>query len=173
MLFRSCRPEYLPVLIALVEAIAEPRFGLEHAGSTVGWTPLIILSGPIAVELGFHAGQGVLRPQHQANISVSRFLRLAMMNLAGFRVGETDLATFGRNYYPVIAESPDSPWTAMSTDLGFASGENVVTVQSADTISHSFLSEGDATEHLRLIAKELARELGGSDRKSTRLNSSH
>ena len=158
----GCRPECLPVLIALVEAIAEPRFGLEHAGSTVGWTPLIVLNGPIAQALGFHSGQGLLRPQHRANATVSRFLRLAMMNLAGFRVGETDLATFGRNYYPVIAESPESPWPPMSTDLGFAPGANVVTVQSADTISHSFLSEGDAKEHLRLIAKELARELGGS-----------
>jgi len=41
----GCRPEYLPVLIALVEAIAEPRFGLQHAGSTAGWTPLIIING--------------------------------------------------------------------------------------------------------------------------------
>jgi hypothetical protein len=158
----GCRPEYLPVLIALVEAIAEPRFGLEHAGSTVGWTPLVILNGPIARELRFHSGQGVLRPQSQANVSVARFLRLAMMNIAGFRVGETDLATFGRNYYPVIAEAEDSPWPPMSTDFGFAPGANVVTVQSADTVSHSFLTEGDAAEQLRLIAKELARELGGS-----------
>jgi hypothetical protein len=159
----GCRPEYMPILVALMEAIAEPRFGLEHAGSTVGWSPLIVLNGPIARELGFHSGQGVLRPQHQANISVSRFLRLAMMNIAGFRVGETDLATFGRNYYPVVAEAEESsPWAPMCTDLGFAAGDNVVTVQSADTISHSFLSEGDAREHLRLIAQEMARELGGS-----------
>jgi hypothetical protein len=158
----GCRPEYMPLLIALAEAIAEPRFGIEHAGSTVGWTPLIILNGPIAKQLGFHSGQGVLRPQHQPNIAVSRFLRLLMVNVAGYRLGETDMATFGRNYYPVLAEAEDeSPWPPFSTDRGYARGANVVTVQSADTISHSFLTEGGAERHLQLIATELARELGG------------
>ena len=159
----GCRPEYMPVLIALAEAIAEPRFGIEHAGSTVGWTPLIILNGPIAKQLGFHSGQGLLRPQHQANITVSRFLRLLMVNVAGYRLGETDMATFGRNYYPVLAEAEDeSPWPPFSVDRGFARGANVLTVQSADTASHSFLTEGGADNQLRLIAIEIARELGGS-----------
>lgn len=159
----GCRPEYFPVLVAVAEAVADPRFGLEHAGSTVGFTPLLILNGPIAKELGFHSGQGVLRPQTQANITVSRFLRLLMVNVAGYRLGETDMATFGRNYYPVIAESEDeSPWPPLSVDRGFAPGANVVTVQSADTTSHSFLTEGPAESHLRVIARELARELGGN-----------
>lgn len=159
----GCRPEYMPVLIAIVEAIADPKFGIQHAGSTAGWTPLIILNGPIAKALRFNSGQGVLRPQAQANISVSRFLRLCMINIAGFRVGGTDMATFGRNYYPVLAEAEDlSPWSPLTTDLGFAPGENVVTVQSADTVSHSFLTIGDAGQQLHLLAREVARELGGS-----------
>ena len=159
----GCRPEYMPVLLAIVEAIAEPRFGLEHAGSTAGWTPLIILNGPIIKELGFNSAQGVLRPQTQANVTVSRFLRLCMVNIAGYRLGETDMATFGRNYYPVLAEAEDeSPWPPLSTDRGFERGADVVTVQSADTISHSFLTVGDASQQLRLIAHEVARELGGS-----------
>ncbi len=158
----GCRPEYMPVLIALIEAIADERFGVQQVGSTVGWTPLIILNGPIAKELGFNSGQGVLRPQTQANITVSRFLRLALVNIAGYRVGETDMATFGRNYYPVIAEAEDtSPWLPFSVDRGFASGENVITVQSADSTSHSFLSEGHGEDHLRVIAHEFGRELGG------------
>ena len=159
----GCRPEYMPVLIAIVEAIAEPRFGLEHAGSTVGWTPLIILNGPIIKQLGFNSGQGVLRPQTQANVTVSRFLRLCMVNVAGYRLGETDMATVGRNYYPVLAEAEDaSPWPPLSVDRGFERGANVVTVQSADTISHGFLTEGDGTEHLRILAHEVAIELGGA-----------
>ncbi len=158
----GCRPEYLPVLIALIEAITDERFGVQQVGSTVGWTPLIILNGPIAKQLGFNSGQGVLRPQTQANITVSRFLRLALVNIAGYRLGETDMATFGRNYYPVVAEAEDaSPWQPFSVDRGFAPGENVVTVQSADSISHSFLSEGDGEAHLRVIAHEFGRELGG------------
>ena len=158
----GCRPEYMPVLLAIVEAIAEPRFGLEHAGSTAGWTPLIILNGPIIKELGFNSGQGVLRPQTQANVTVSRFLRLCMVNIAGYRLGETDMATFGRNYYPVLAEAEDaSPWEPMSVDRGFARDANLVTVQSGQQVSNSFISRGEAPEHLRIIAMEVARELGG------------
>lgn len=105
----------------------------------------------------------MLRPQHQANITVSRFLRLLMVNIAGYRLGETDMATFGRNYYPVIAEAEeDSPWPPLSVDRGFAAGANVVTLQSADTTGHSFLTEGPAESHLRVIAREMVRELGGN-----------
>ena len=159
----GCRPEYMPVLVAIAEAISVPRFGIENVGSTVGLTPLIILNGPIIKELGFNSGQGVLRPQAQANITVSRFLRLLMVNVAGYRLGEADMATFGRNYYPVLAEAEDeSPWEPMSVDRGFAAGTNLITVQSADTTGHSFLTEGPAESHLRVIAREITRELGGN-----------
>ena len=162
-LMAGCRPEYMPVLLAITEAVADPAFGIEHVGSTVGMTPLIILNGPIVKQLGFNSGQGVLRPQARANITVSRFLRLLMVNVAGYRLGEADMATFGRNYYPVLAEAEDeSPWPPLSVDRGFARGANVVTVQSADTITHSFLSDGPAENHLRIIAREVARELGGN-----------
>ncbi len=159
----GCRPEYLPVLLAIADAVADPRFGIENVGSTVGLTPLIILNGPIIKELGFNSGQGVLRPQAQANISVGRFLRLLMVNIAGYRLGESDMATFGRNYYPVLAEAEDeSPWQPLSVDRGFAAGTNLITVQSADSTTHSFLTEGPAESHLRVIAREMVRELGGN-----------
>ncbi len=159
----GCRPEYMPVLLAIAEAVADPAFGIEHTGSTVGMTPLIILNGPIIKQLGFNSGQGVLRPQARPNITVSRFLRLLMVNIAGYRLGEADMATFGRNYYPVLAEAEDeSPWPPLSVDRGFAPGTNLITVQSADAITHSFLTDGPAENHLRVIARELARELGGN-----------
>lgn len=159
----GCRPEYMPVLLAIAEAVADPAFGLENVGSTVGMTPLIILNGPIGKQLGFNAGQGVLRPQAQANITVSRFLRLLMVNIAGYRLGEADMATFGRNYYPVLAEAEeDSPWPPLSVDRGFAPGANVVTVMGVDSIAHNFLTHDPAENHLRVIAREITRELGGN-----------
>lgn len=158
----GCRPEYMPVLLAVVEAIAEPRFGLQHAGSTAGWTPLIILNGPIIKELDFNSGQGVLRPQRQANITVARFLRLVMANIAGYLLGTTDMATFGRNYIPVLAEAEDeSPYEPLSVDRGFERGSNTVTVLSALSMPYQFTSQGTAEEHLRILATEVMRELGG------------
>jgi hypothetical protein len=159
----GCRPEYMPVLLAIAEAAADPAFGIENVGSTAGITPLIILNGPIAKQLGFNSGQGVLRPEAPANITVSRFLRLLMVNVAGYRIGEADMATFGRNYYPVLAEAEaDSPWPPLSVDRGFADGANVVTIMGVDSIAHSFLTQDPAENHLRVIAREIARELGGN-----------
>ena len=159
----GCRPDYMPILVALAEAAADPAFGIENVGSTVGMTPLIILNGPIGKDLGFNSGQGVLRPQARANITVSRFFRLLMVNVAGYRLGEADMATFGRNYYPVLPEAEgESPWAPLATDRGFAAGDNVVTIMGVDSIAHSFLSDGAAENHLRIIAREVARELGGN-----------
>lgn len=159
----GCRPEYMPVLLAITEAVADPQFGIENVGSTAGITPLIILNGPIGKQLGFNSGQGVLRPEARANITVSRFLRLLMVNVAGYRIGEADMATFGRNYYPVLAEAEaESPWPPLSVDRGFADGANVVTVMGVDSIAHSFLTQDPAENHLGVIAREIARELGGN-----------
>ena len=157
----GCRPEYMPVLVALVEAIANPRFGLQHAGSTAGWTPLIILNGPIIKELDFNYGQGVLRPERRANITVSRFLRLCMVNIACYRLGATDMAAFGNNYLPVLAEAEqDSPWPPLSVDLDFPQNSNVVTVLSSIGTGYHFIVRGSAEEHLRILAQEVVRTLG-------------
>jgi hypothetical protein len=78
-------------------------------------------------------------------------------------LGEADMATFGRNYYPVLAEAEEeSPWQPLSVDRGFARGANLITVMAADSITHSFLTDGPAENHLRVIAREVARELGGN-----------
>lgn len=158
----GCRPEYMPVLIAVVMAIADPRFGLKHAGSTLGWTPMIILNGPIVQQLGFNSGLGVLRPRTQANMAVGRFLHLCLGNIAGYSLGTTDMGTFGNSYYGVLAEAEDqSPWEPLSADRGFRAGSNVVTVFSVADMSYHFYTIGDAERHLREVAREVARELGG------------
>jgi hypothetical protein len=153
----------MPVLLAVTEAIADSRFGLQHAGSTSGWTPLIILNGPIIKELDFNCGQGVLRPEKQANVTVARFLRLIMINIARYLVGITDMATFGFNYIPVLAEDEErSPYEPLSVDRGFKPDSNVVTVISVLSMSYHFPSLGTAEEQLHAISKEARRELGGA-----------
>src|SRR5919197_4701278 len=66
----GCRPEYMPVLVAIVEAMADPYYGVEHSGNTPGWEPLVIVSGPIANALALNHGQGVMRVGRQANTSL-------------------------------------------------------------------------------------------------------
>ncbi len=159
----GCRPEYMPILLAIIEAVAEPDAGIEGFNSTSGQFPLIIVNGPIAKELDFNHGQGMIRARRQANMSVSRFLSLSLINIARLRLGETDMAVFDRNYYPAVAEAEDeSPWEPLSVELGYNPGANVVTVQSAATLGYNFVSEEPGENHLRIIAREVERDLGNS-----------
>jgi hypothetical protein len=151
----GCRPEYMPVLVAAVEAIAEPEFRIQDAGSTPGWEPLIILNGPIIKELDFNCEGGVMRVGRQANTSVGRFLRLYMRNVAGLRIppGSTDKATIGDTFNVVLAENEDVVaelgWEPFGVSRGFQHGENVVTVQSVAYASSPIASGGDkARDHL-------------------------
>ena len=50
----GCRPEYMPVLIAVIEAMCDPEFRVEDCGSTPGWEPMVIVNGPIVKQLDFN-----------------------------------------------------------------------------------------------------------------------
>ncbi len=130
----GCRPEYMPVLVALVEAMADPQFGQEHLGHTPGTETLIILNGPVIKDLGFNFEQGALRVGYQANTSVGRFWRLYLRNVAGFLLNKTDKGTFGGTWRVILAENEDAVagigWKPMSVDQGFREGENVITITS-------------------------------------------
>jgi hypothetical protein len=128
----GCRPQYMPVLLALVEAMADPEYGVEHSGNTPGGETLIILNGPIVRQLGFNFTQGVMRDGFLANTTVGRFWRLYLRNVAGFLPHKTDKATFGNTWRVAIAENEEAlariGWTPHSVDMGFEAGENVVTI---------------------------------------------
>ncbi|MFC1928694.1 UGSC family (seleno)protein [Chloroflexota bacterium] len=130
----GCRPEYMPVLVAVVEAMADPKFGHEHLGHTPGAEVLITINGPIIKDLGFNYEQGALRVGFQANTSVGRFWRLYLRNVAGFLPHKTDKGTFGGTWRVVLAENEDAlakiGWEPMSVDQGFKAGDNVITVSS-------------------------------------------
>jgi hypothetical protein len=128
----GCRPEYMPVLVALIEAMADPRYGVEHSGNTPGAETLIIVNGPIIRRLGFNYQQGALRDGFQANTAIGRFWRLYLRNVAGFLPHKTDKGTFGNTWRVVLAENEDAlrqmGWTTIAQDAGVAPGESAVTI---------------------------------------------
>ena len=132
----GCQPEYMPVLLALVEAVADPVFRIEDHGSTPGWEPLVIISGPVTKALDFNFGTGVMRPGRRANTSIGRFLRLYTRNIAGLRIppGETDRAGIGNPFNVVIAEAEEFVrsigWPTYGMERGLKEGESGITVQS-------------------------------------------
>jgi hypothetical protein len=128
----GCRPEYMPVLLALIEAMADTHYGVEHSGNTPGAETLIIVNGPIIRRLGFNYQQGALRDGFQANTSIGRFWRLCLRNLAGFLPHKTDKGTFGNTWRVVLAENEEAlrgmGWTSIAQDQGMAAGESAVTI---------------------------------------------
>lgn len=128
----GCEPEYMPILIALAEAMADPKYGVEHSGNTPGADTLIILNGPIIKELGFNYTQGAMRDGFQPNTSVGRFFRLYLRNVAGFLLHKTDKATYGNTWRVVLAENEDVlkqiGWEPNSVEMGFEAGDNTVTI---------------------------------------------
>ena len=128
----GCRPEYMPVLVALIEAMGDPDYGVEHSGNTPGGETLITINGPIAKQLRFNDEQGVLRDGFQPNTTVGRFWRLVLRNLAGFLLHQNDKCTFGNTWRVVLAENEavldKLGWTTMAEDLGVAKGGNAISI---------------------------------------------
>lgn len=161
----GCRPEYMPVLISLIEAMADHKYGVEHSGNTPGSETLITINGPIIKDLNFNYEQGVLRDGYQANTSIGRFWRLSLMNLAGFLLHKTDKGTFGGTWKVVLAENEDAVakigWKPTSVDMGFKAGDNVVTI-SRHTGSGVIVSVvgSDAKSILPYITDSVLRQVG-------------
>ncbi|MBC2665847.1 hypothetical protein H7F51_09950 [Novosphingobium flavum] len=156
----GCRPEYLPILIAIVEAMAEPNFYVRDAGATPGWEPLVIVNGPMVKELNFNSETAVLRVGRQANTSIGRFVRMYLRNVVGLRItpGETDKGSIALGTNVVLAENEaavtDIGWTSFAEDLGFSREDNVVTVQSALSPTIPIYTAGDtAKEHLDTLVE--------------------
>ena len=157
----GCRPEYMPVLVAIVEGMADPVFGQEHLGHTPGTETLIIINGKIIRDLDFNCTQGALRPGFQANTSVGRFWRLYLRNVAGFLPHKTDKGCFGGNFRIVLAENEDAlagvGWEPLSVDQGFKAGDNVITVTSCTEATQAIeVGAPTAEEILKNIEARMA-----------------
>ena len=131
----GCRPEYMPVVAAAVEAITADEFNL-HAitASTMGASIMALISGPAAKDLGVNSGISAFGPGHRANATIGRALRLIVINLFGSRSGEIDKATLGHpgKYTWCFGELADrSPWTPIHADMGLPADSSAVTVFSA------------------------------------------
>ena len=148
----GCRPEYMPVLVALVEAMADPAYGVEHSGNTPGGETLIVLNGPVIQQLGFNYTQGVMRDGFQANTSVGRFWRLYLRNVAGFLPHGNDKATFGNTWRVVVAENEEVVrrigWTRNSEDMGFSAGDSTVTIARYTGGNHISSVSGSTPEEM-------------------------
>ena len=80
----GCRPQYMPVLIAALQAAADPAFGLYSVQATTHpCAVMMLISGPIVDELALNFRHGSFGPGFRANASIGRAMRLVLMNVSG------------------------------------------------------------------------------------------
>lgn len=128
----GCKPEYLPVVLAAVQAACTDRFNMHGLLCTTYFSgPVIVVNGPIAAQLGMNSGVNCLGQGNRANATIGRALQLVVRNVGGGLPGAIDRATFGApgKYTFCFAEDEaGSPWEPLSVDQGFAAGTSTVSL---------------------------------------------
>jgi hypothetical protein len=128
----GCKPEYLPVVLAAVEAVLDDSFAMHGVLATTMFVgPIVIVNGPIRRPIAMNAKGNVLGQGNRANASIGRALQLVIRNIGGGRPREADRATLGNpgKYTYCFAEDEEgSSWEPLSVERGVNAGQSAVTV---------------------------------------------
>jgi len=160
----GCRPEYMPVLVAALEAMGDPAFTLHGAiTSTGGSATLLVVNGPIRRRLDLNSGANVFGPGRRANATIGRAIRLITLNCLGAQPGVLDKSTQGHpgKYSYCIAENEEeSPWEPLHVERGFAADTSTVTAFAAEG-PHNVLSHyGETAEAILVTLGDTMAALG-------------
>jgi len=157
----GCRPEYMPVVLAGVEAMCDEAFDLHGVSATTNFSsPLFIINGPIRKRLDVNCGVGVFGPGWRANATIGRALRLIAVNLGGARPGVISMSTMGhpgRYTYCIGEYEEENPWEPLHVEHGYAPSDSTVAAFAGDAPQGIY-------DHRSRTAKDLlttiARSLG-------------
>jgi hypothetical protein len=131
----GCKPDYFPLVVAAIEAIADPSFNLGAIqGTNNPATTMIIVNGPIAKELGINSAGNCFGQGWRSNLTIGRALRLACHNIGGGRPQVTDLAVHGQPgkiAFCFAENESETPWEPLHVERGYKADESTVTVVGA------------------------------------------
>lgn len=163
----GAKPEYLPVIIAAVQAILDPRHDWRSATTTTNpCAPLIVVNGPIIKELGIQYGTGAFGPGPAAspNATIGRAVNLIMDVVGGSQPPSPDKTTLGTpmSYTMVLGENEAAnPWDTLSVQMGAKKGASTVTVFEVRSYVNFNLHEPNTAEGLlHPMAKTIAPVVG-------------
>ena len=126
----GAKPEWLPVIIAIMETLTDPGFNQFHIVNEI--LPAIFISGPIVKELGLNNKVGYLAPGTRANSAIGRAVLMCMITI-GWRDmtiyaspgGPGRPAAYANIFVPENQE--ESPWESWAEQNGFGPEESVIT----------------------------------------------
>lgn len=135
----GCLPEYLPVVLAAVEAACTDEFNMHGLLATTHFSgPMVVVNGPIAARIGMNSGVNALGQGNRANSTIGRALQLVVRNVGGGRPGEIDRATLGnpgKVGFCFAEDEAGSPWEPLSVARGVAPGRSAVTLFAASGVT--------------------------------------
>ena len=128
----GCRPAYLPVVLAAIEAACTDGFNLHGVLATTYFaTPFVVINGPIRHEIGINCGRNAFGQGSRANATIGRALQLVVLNVGGGRPGEVDMSTLGQpgKFTCCIGENEEaSCWEPLHVERGFGPDQSTVTL---------------------------------------------
>jgi hypothetical protein len=129
----GAKPEYFPVILAGMEGFLDKHYDLTHVQASTGsFTPVVLVDGPIAQELNFNSGIGMLGHGWRANSTVGRALSLSLLNLGQTWPQVNFMGLTGRleayTFYTFAEDTAKSPWEPYNVSQGFKPGDSTVTV---------------------------------------------
>lgn len=130
----GCLPQYMPIIVAAIEAVCEEQFNLDGVQTTTNPCGVgIIINGPIRHQINLNCGRNCLGGGWRANATIGRALSLVLMNIGGARPGGVDKAIHGfpGKYTLCFGENEESnPWEPLHVERGFRREDSTVTVNS-------------------------------------------
>ncbi len=163
----GCRPDYMPVVLAAVRAIAQPEFNLAGVQATTHpVAPLIMVNGPIRERIGLNCAGNVLGQGFRANATIGRALRLVMMNIGQGIPGKSDMATHGtpcKFTYCGGENEERSPWAPYHVEHGMHPDESSVLVHAAEAPHNVNDHASRNADELLLMIAEVMMSVGANN----------
>jgi hypothetical protein len=155
----GCRPEFMPVVVAALRAMARPEFNLAGVqGTTHPVAPMIFVNGPIRSRIGINCGSNVFGQGFRANATIGRAVRLVLINIGQGVPGKTDMATFGTpcKFTFCAGENEErSPWQPYHVEHGMAATDSAVMVHAGE-VPHNI------QDHASVRADDLLLTISGT-----------
>jgi len=117
----GCKPQAMPILVTAFKALADPSYNLlqsvttSHPGGN-----LVLVSGPIAQEIGLSGKQGCLGPGYPANATLGRAVNLVILDVCRSVPGICDLDCLASQaeFTYCFAEEPSlAQWPMINEEL--------------------------------------------------------
>ncbi len=158
----GCKPEYMPTLIAILEAMKDPEFDWAAQKATTNPAfPLIIINGQVVKGLDIATGQGAAGAGYHPNVSMGYFVNLIANIVGGAKSPETDKSTLGQTgsiVATVIGENTSAvpSWEPLNVERGYSPETSTVTIVPVEGVRNMNIAQQDTAQGiLDVVALEM------------------